>query len=383
MKRALLKRPASSSQMDFQNRAKCFAFRFPARGKPLPIAEIITKKLVKKMDGEVPTQGAISEAANSFLEEKETRGSKEGWRTTSKAEDKQILKTFHKVRPPGHGATARKIQKALPVKIKKTIGKRTLQRRLAEKGFLPEKKLNKKDPGPQGRKRRLNWCKLYEGWTSRQWVAHVDAVADFKEFTWYPSDLRPRFNELRARWTYMNKEEKIKPAFQRPNKWFPKKDYDKTKKVKVFGMTASNGKMLSFLVPMHITAEVFATFVKKRIGPFLRKSFPSKNSFRVLIDGEKIMHAPPAKASLREFKITALPNWPAHSPDLNPQENVWSGLDDELRAREDASGDYSFDGFGKNCLAIIRAYPAPEKLIPGMPKRIAKCIEREGAMIGK
>ena len=181
----------------------------------------------------------------------------------------------------------------------------------------------------------------------------------------------------------MNKEEKIKPDFRRPDKWFPKKDYDRTKKVKVFGMTTSNGKMLSFLVPRHITAEIFSKFVKKRIGPFLRTSFPSKGSFRVLFDGEKIMHAPPAKASLREFKITALPNWPAHSLDLNPQENVWSGLDDELRDRQDASGDYFFDAFGRNCLAIIRAYPAPEKLIPGMPKRIATCIEREGAMTGQ
>ena len=57
--------------MDFANRAKCFALRFPGRGKAVPIAEIIQKKLVKKMDGTVPTQGAISDAANHFLEEKE------------------------------------------------------------------------------------------------------------------------------------------------------------------------------------------------------------------------------------------------------------------------------------------------------------------------
>ena len=49
-------------------------------------------------------------------------------------------------------------------------------------------------------KRRVKFCKRYEDWTSRQWVSYLDGVADFKEFTWYPSDLRPRFNEVRARW---------------------------------------------------------------------------------------------------------------------------------------------------------------------------------------
>ncbi len=41
-------------------------------------------------------------------------------------------------------------------------------------------------------------------------------------------------------------KEKKQGPFMRPKRRFPKKDWKKTKKQKVFGMTASNGKVLAF-----------------------------------------------------------------------------------------------------------------------------------------
>ena len=54
--------------------------------------------------------------------------------------------------------------------------------------------------------------------------------------------------KLRAPWTYMTKAEKYKPAFVRPKQWFPRKEYKKTIKQKVFGLTTSNGKILALQV---------------------------------------------------------------------------------------------------------------------------------------
>ena len=59
------------------------------------------------------------------------------------AEDKTILKKFKQVRPPGHGVTARKIHKALPKKLKTKVGRKTIVRRLAEKGYTAQKKMSK------------------------------------------------------------------------------------------------------------------------------------------------------------------------------------------------------------------------------------------------
>ena len=55
----------------------------------------------RKKDGEHPTAKSVKDAIASFDEEKQKRGRKEGWRKTTKEEDKIILQTFKKLRPPG------------------------------------------------------------------------------------------------------------------------------------------------------------------------------------------------------------------------------------------------------------------------------------------
>jgi len=175
----------------------------------------------------------------------------------------------------------------------------------------------------------------------------------------------------------MTKAEKKKPAFQR---WFKSKDWKKVIKHKVFGMTTSTGKSLCFSVPKGYTAELWAKDVKKRVGPFLKRSFPNRDSFLMLLDGEKRLHAPVAKAAFKTQGMKSLPRWPASSPDLNPQENVWSWVEDEIRRQEEDTD--SFQDFQKKVLEAARCYPesSAKKLIPGMPKRIRACLEGKGAM---
>ena len=122
------------ARMDMANRAMCFALRNPPGGaKPMKFKLI--RASVKKTDGRKPGIPAIKEAADSFKTVKGKRGRKKGQCKTTKAEDKKLLKTFHKVRPPGHGVDSRKVHRALPKKLQKKIGRKTVLRRLAKKGF--------------------------------------------------------------------------------------------------------------------------------------------------------------------------------------------------------------------------------------------------------
>ena len=366
--------------MDLANRALCYALRHPPNGMSKAKYKDIAK-VVKKRDGKKPTHAAIAQAAASFTAEKATRGRKQGTRKTSKSEDKVLLTTFKKCRPPGCGVDSRIVHTALPKKLKAKISRKTIIRRLAGKGYKPQKKKNNADPDVKLAKKRLAFVKQHQHRGGAQWKSFLQAVADIKEFTWYPKKLRGRFQRLKAPGTYMTKKEKQKPEFSRPKRWFPQKDWRMVKKQKVFGMTASTGDVLAFLVPHPWSTELWAKEVKAKVAPFLRKCFPRRSNFQILIDGEKLLHGQAAKDAMKEAGITTLPGWPKYSPDLNPQENVWAWAEDEHRKHEKPND--SFEVFKTRVRKAVTAYPSGEKLFPSMAKRCKQVIANEGGMCGK
>ena len=302
-----------------------------------------------------------------------------GSKITSKEDEKKIAQVFKKLRPPGHGIVARKVHSALPRELKKRVSERTVIRRLADKGLKPQKKLKKSSQTLKNSKLRLRFCKKHEVKTAQDWRNELQACGDIKEFTWYPKDLRPRLAQLRASWSYMTDKEKYQAAFLLPKRWFPKSDYKRVKKQKIFGLTTSNGKSLNVPCDMPMTGEKFAVLVKDKIKPFLKRAFPRRASYQILLDGEKIFRSPVAKAALKAANITLLPKWPAHSPELNPQENVWPWAESRLREQESRLG--TFEQFADEVVKACSAYPSSAKLISSMPQRMQECIEAKGGTI--
>ena len=118
---------ASAAKMDDANRALCYAWRHPGPGKkPMKYKDI--QKLVRKTDGRRPRIAAIALAAATFKDVKGKRGRPKGTRNTSKAEDKKILKTFFKVRPPGQYVDSRIVRNNLPLKLQDKASIRTVGR---------------------------------------------------------------------------------------------------------------------------------------------------------------------------------------------------------------------------------------------------------------
>ena len=88
----------------------------------------------------------------------------------------------------------------------------------------------------------------------------------------------------------------------------------------MFGLTTNTGKVLSCISPYAPTDQDWIRLVRNRVGPFLQECFPRLARRTILLDGESIFHTDEAKAAMREWGIVALPNWPASSPDLNPED---------------------------------------------------------------
>ena len=157
--------------------------------------------------------------------------------------------------------------------------------------------------------------------------------------------------------------------------------YKSVIRAKVFGVTTADGQIFVCPSPLHPTSADFVQMVNNQLGPFLRQALPDHSSYTLLLDGETLMHTSDAKAALKANRIKVFPGWPPHSPDLNPQENVWVWAEDELRKTECKKD--SVATFKRRIHSVCKRYPGGAKLVSGMTKRLAKCIRRKRAPIGK
>ena len=132
---------------------------------------------------------------------------------------------------------------------------------------------------------------------------------------------------------YMKKGEKTKAGFMRPKTWFKGKEYKRARKVKVLGLTCSNGSSWAVRCPRPITLFMlklificfiskfdsenipsrfqdpvkgwiidglflvklrpftqtqFAKIVKNKMGPWLASEYPDLEAITILMDGEKV-----------------------------------------------------------------------------------------------
>ena len=349
--------------------------------KPQPYKVICAH--LKKPGKKAPLVATVHKAVRTFHDEAATRGRKQGYRKTTPAEDKEILRVFHKVRQPcGSGVTFKDVWCALADPLRKKVSVKTVRNRLSEKGFKLEEKLTADDKGMAWRNRRLAFCTVHKGKSEGQWVRAVQAVGDFKEFTYFPRALKTRHRQLACKKTIMKKSERAKPQFLKPrNKMFGKTEYKKVSKANVFGITASDGSSMVCPSPLYPTSKDWVKMFQDQVAPFLRSVFPGRRRLTVLLDGEKLMHTADAKAAMRRSGVRLLPGWPSHSPDLNPQENVWAWAQGMLRKTEKRRD--SLATFKRRIVDVSKKYPSGAKLVPSMQRRVTICIHRKGANIGK
>ena len=250
--------------------ALCFFYRNPppeSGVSPRPYSEI--PKLIKQPRMKI---SRVKMAVNRFLQEKEMRGRKPGWRNTTVAEDKAILACFHRVRKPlGILVEAPDVWKGLKPALRQKVCIRTVANRLRQMGYKMENKLAGDDKGELWRRKRVKFCQTHMSKTATQWARHVQAVADFRYFTYCPQEMKSRHARKSAPRTIMHKREKNKMVVMKPKRTiFKRSEYKRAQKAKVFGLTTSNGRTFICHVPLRFDSRGWVGLVRRKVGAFLK-----------------------------------------------------------------------------------------------------------------
>jgi hypothetical protein len=132
-----------------------------------------------------------------------------------------------------------------------------------------------------------------------------------------------------------------------------------------------------------LTAEDFT----KELNGNLRRLRNQTQCKTLVLDGAPIHTAAHTKEWLTKKKFNVVEDWPAHSPDLNPIENLWAilklELDDILAehlSNDDESGDIIFE-------ECVKAAGRVEKetfsnLVTSFKRRLEACVAAKGDWTG-
>ena len=245
-----------------------------------------------------------------------------------------------------------------------------------------DEKLTGDDKGVEWRKTRVKCCEKHKKWTEAMWSNRVQGVGDFRCFTFFPNRFKRRQSVKSCPRTIMTKKEKTKSPFLKPKYHiFKRSEYKQCSKAKVFGLTTSNGRSLVVPCPLHPTSPEWIKILKDRVAPFLADCFPERASYTLLLDGESILHTNEAKVAMKNCGVRLVAPWPAHSPDLNPQENVWAWAEKRLRKAEQHND--TFPVFKRRIIQTSSQFVSKSNLVPSLAGRMARCLKRHGAKIGK
>jgi hypothetical protein len=160
-------------------------------------------------------------------------------------------------------------------------------------------------------------------------------------------------------------------------------------KAHIFGLLHQKGVLLIRLPRQGsgakggLTAEDFTDELDKNLRR-LRNQTQCKT---LVLDGAPIHTAGHTQEWLKKKKFNIVQDWPAHSPDLNPIENLWAILKlelDDILATDLSNDDESGDIIFEEC---VKAAGRLEKetffnLVTSFKRRLEACVERKGDWTG-
>ena len=276
------------------------------------------------------------------------------------------------------------------------VTKRTLARVLNKQGFYWKKvprtmRLDRKDL-----EKRKAWVEQYELKSPAWWEQNMNLVLDGVTLTMAPKSLNARQKHAAQRIDHMwlRKGEKLLPDANTFNRY----GVQLGTKVPLWGGFTGGGQFTLRLWTPHPKMkkadwEAHVPALKRAVDVAEARA-PERASKRAKVwhDNEKFLLCPD---TYRRSGLVQV-RFPPNSGDLNPIETVWAWLRRDLAAREQedlAAGHVlSVAKFRKRVAQLLNSYgtraggksvSSLQKLVRGMPKRLANCRKNKFGRCGK
>jgi len=101
----------------------------------------------------------------------------------------------------------------------------------------------------------------------------------------------------------------------------------------IWSIISSKGVGNLYFVDGTMNSQQYLQVLRNELRPQLRRWYRKTEGFQFMHDGAPCHRASAIKTYLETEKISVL-DWPGNSPDMNPIENVWKVMKDQLALQE-------------------------------------------------
>lgn len=274
-------------------------------------------------------------------------------RCTSRQCDNNILK----LREENWNVTAEFIKKTLNLKIHSN----TIRNRLNENHFKSYWSTKKPYINEINMKKRVAWAKAHLKWGKRKWmsVLFTDETS-FRLSCDYP---------IRV-WRKRNERYNVKSL--RATRKFDKKLF-------VYASFCAKGVGLMAKIDGRMDQILYQKILNEYMLPSAENLFQNLSNKWILMQDNDSKHC--AKSTLEWFELNGVQvmDWPPQSPDLNPIENLWSIVKNNLKDKHPKDLDELYELAQKEWMSI--PIKCTKNLVQSMKKRCQMVIESGGAPI--
>jgi len=248
----------------------------------------------------------------------------------------------------------RRLSRATAASSSTTLSPATVYRRVREAGGRARVRVKKPNLTPRQKRARVVWCR-----------EHRDKSTWWRRVLWSDEHSIPLYSDDRYEWVFGDDA----PSPRRTSKFTPC--------FKVWAGFSWYGRTPLIRIPKGMDAEVYIMLLEEKMLPAADEMFDGHISkWWFQHDGDGTHTAKKTREWLDSDVPAWIKDWRSNSPDLNPIENAWEHLKQEMADVECGSLEEKWHAAQQAWLRIPQSYF--RNLVESMPRRCLAVLAAKG-----